>query len=776
MTLQTLRLQGVRTHNLQDVSLELPLGALICITGVSGSGKSSLAFDTLCQEARRRYFDVLRLTEGELPVVPPPPLKEASGLPPAVGLEQKIPRLNWRSTVGTFTGLLDFLRVLFAELGRLRCPRCGFETRPQPLFQVLEEVQSLPEGTKLYVLAPLPRPHPEALRYLVGEGFSRFLLDGQVVDLLEEPPPTEIHTASILVDRLVVQKGREGRLEEALRLASQLAGGVIKLHLLQRREDLVFTTAWRCPSCGEELPKLRPEHFSFNHPLGACPKCSGLGQVEEGLCPECQGQRLSSWGRAVTLAGKTLPALGQAPLEEFASWLEGLAFAGFEGQVLHGLRKEIQERLQPLLDLDLGYLSLFHPGPALSSGELQKVRLASLLGERLSGCLYVLDEPALALSPPEKERLLLLLRRLQAQGNTVIIVEHDPLLITSVDLVVELGPGAGSQGGKVLFVGPPEEMLRQPELPSGAFLAGKQRLQRQRRTTSSFVEFEGLRIPLGVLNVLCGPTGSGKTRWLQRFMAHHPEACLVTPAEGKGKESFVLSFIGAFKALREFLAQTKEARLLGLRPTHFSPFTSQGRCPGCKGKGQKTVEIPLLPPLKVVCEECQGTGLCREALKVKYRGYNLKEIFEMTVEEALPLLGRHPLIKERLSLLEEVGLGYLRLGQALTSLSGGERQRLRLARLLLAREAQLLLLDLPTLGLHLADVERLLQLFDRLLEGGKTIVVADNHPALVLLADHLFEMERGHVAWSGPVEEWLASRDYAKSYERYQTLVKSVRN
>ena len=767
-------LRGIQTHNLKNIDLEIPLGALVCITGVSGSGKSSLAFDTLGQEARRRYFEVLRRTETHLPPMPAPPVREAHGLPPAVVLEQKIPRLSWRSTVGTFTRVLDFLRVLFAELGRVVCPECGQKTRPLSFAHILEELQALPEGSKLFVLAPLKRPNQETLRYLLGEGFSRFLFDDQIFDLTEEAPPKDIKQAFVLIDRLVINERCWFRLEEALRLASQLAGGVVRIRLLEKK-DLIFTTEWRCPFCGKELDELSPEHFSFNHPLGACPKCKGLGKIEGEICPQCQGQRLSARASLVRLAGKTFSALGQSPLEELFSWLEELNFQGLEEKIFQGLKREIVERIKPLLDFGLGYLSLFHPGPLLSTGELQKIRIASLLGERLSGCLYVLDEPTLALPPEEKKHLLFFLRRLQAQGNTIVMVEHDPLLISAADFIVELGPGAGHQGGKIIFLGTPEELVRQTDTPTGAYLSGRQKIQRPERKIS--LKSTGReQIPDGALTVLCGPTGSGKSIFLQNLLKSHRNACLVTPAEGKGRESFVISFVGAFKALREFLAETKEARLLGLSPAHFSPFTQQGRCPGCKGKGKKSVKIPLLPPLDITCEECQGTGLTREALRVRYRGYNLYELLQMTVEEALPLLGKHPLLKARLSLLEEVGLGYLRLGQDIASLSGGERQRLRLIRFLISPQDRLLLFDLPTLGLHLADVARLLRLFDRLLEQGQTVVVADNHPVLVLLADHLIEIQKGETVWAGPPTKWLETRPFAKGYERYKSLVKRLKN
>ncbi len=765
-----IRLKGVRTHNLKDVNLEIPVGALVCLTGPSGSGKSSLAFDTLCVEARRRYFEVLRLSQEDLPHLAAPLVREAEGLPPAIGLEQRLPRLTPRSTVGTLTGILDFLRVLYAELGEVVCPQCQRAFRPQSRREILEEIARLPQGSKLYVLAPLKEPRPEAFRYLMGEGFSRFLFDDQVIDLLEEELPSAFKTAHVLVDRLVLKSESLFRLEEALRLAAELAGGVVQIKVLPEK-ILSFTLAWRCPGCGWETEELRPELFSYNHPSGACPHCQGLGEREGKVCAACKGRRLRPEVLRVRFQGKDLASLAGCPLEELNAFLAGLSFSGFKGRVFSGLYREIKHRLKPLLELGLGHLNLFRSGPSLASGELQRVRLAALFGERLSGCLYVLDEPTLALSPREKDLVLALLRRLQAQGNTVVVVEHDPLLVRAADLVVELGPGAGEAGGEVLFSGPPEELAKRADLPTGAFFSGQEKLTRPRKEPQGELEIKGIRLPKGVFIVLCGPSGAGKTRFLREIAERLPEAQLVAPAEPRGRDSLVISYVGAFKALRELLAATKEARLLGLKPAHFSPFSREGRCPHCGGTGEKEIRLPLLSPWRVKCEECQGTGLKREALKVRYRGYHPGEILALTVSEAKALLARHPLLKERLQLLEDVGLGYLRLGQSLRSLSGGERQRLSLARFLTGKKAPFLLLDLPSLGLHLRDLHFLLRLFDRLLAEGKTLVVADNHPALVLLADYLLVFSAGEVVYAGSPEEWLAHDPAARPFEPYLSLV-----
>ncbi len=769
-----IKLSGVKTHNLKDLSLSLPLGRLICITGPSGSGKSSLAFDTIYAEARRRYLKVLSLTEKEisLPFFPSV-LREASGLPPAVALEQKLPRLSPRSTVGSLTGILDFLRTLYAELGTRKCPACETLFEVYSPSQIIDELLPAEEGEKVYVLAPLWQPSEKAFSFLVAEGYQRFFIRNQVVDLTEEVLPADLSPAFVLVDRLILRKKDKSRLKEAFLLASSLSGGVISLYFLGTKKQISFSTGLRCPRCGKILEALGPEHFSYNHPAGACPSCEGLGEKEGKICPACEGDRLAPASRNVLLGGLTLPELSRKPLEETLTFLEKCAFKGIKQKIFEGLFLEIKARTEPILALGLGYLPLYHPAKALSLGELQRLRLSSLFGERLSGCLYIFDEPGLGLTPREKEKVLFLLQSLVNQGNTVLLVEHDPLFIKAADIVLELGPGAGEEGGELLFTGSAEELARHPELPTGGYLAGQKRLKRKKFLPKGELKVSEVRVPQGVLLVFCGVSGGGKSNFL-RVLSRSPQAVMVEPAPPSGKESIVVSFIGAFKGLREFLAATKEARTLGFKSSHFSLFTPHGRCPLCKGKKKHLIDVKPLPPLEVPCEECLGTGFRREVLKVRYRGYNVAELLELTVAEALRLFAPHPEISKRLKLLAEVGLGYLRLGQELSTLSGGERQRLQLARFLLSapKDKRILLFDTPSLGLHLGDVQLLLDLFDRLLGEGFTLVVAENHPGFVLLADELWEFEGGGVVWRGTPREWLKSpRPLATFYARYTSLV-----
>ncbi len=765
-------LRGIKTHNLKDLTLSLPKAALICFTGPSGSGKSSLAFDTLFVEARRRYLEALNFVERHfLPLPPAPPLEEARGLPPAIGLEQKLPVLSSRSTVGTISGIWNYLRILFAELGVRKCFSCNSYFEKTTLSQILEELLAH-DGAKIYLLAPLYSPTPAAMDYLQSQGFSRFWIDGQLFDFTEEERPPHFHEISILVDRLVLKKGIEPRLREGLKLATSLAGGVVQIYFLQDGEVKYFTTGERCPVCGKLYPPLEPEMFSYFHLLGACPQCQGFGEKDGKICPSCEGRRLKPESLAVSLGGKDFFSLSEMPLEDFFSHLQSLRFDGLKARIFEGLSKEIQLRVEALLSLDLHNLELNRLASHLSLGELQRLRLATLFAERLAGCLYILDEPSLGLSPQDKEKLLFLLRSLVEQGNTVLIVEHDPLFITASDEVLELGPGAGERGGKILFQGPPEELVKNPTLPTGAYLSGKEKLKRRPPTPKKSFEISNFMLSEGILVTICGPSGAGKTTILKR-LAREEAAFLVTPASSKGRDSIVISYIEAFRHLRELLASTKTARILGLKPASFSFYTSEGRCPVCRGAGKYEVRVKSLPPLTVRCEECLGRRFRPEVLQVTYRGYNVAEILELTVEEALHLFGQVPSLAEKLKFLGEVGLSYLRLGQELKTLSGGELQRLHLARLVFKKtKERVLLFDVPSLGLHLRDIQQLLDFFDRLLAEGFTVVVADNHPAFVLLADEIWEIKDGKIAFQGPPKQWLSQdTGFSRFYRKYLSLV-----
>lgn len=770
----------ITTHNLRIPELELPERALVVITGPSGSGKSSLAFDTLAVEGKRRYLLALSLTE-EVRVPSPPPVREAEGIPPAVALPQRIPPPNPRITLGTVTGVLEKLRRILAQIGEIPCPGCGKPIRIHTLSEVLARFEALPEGTRLLLTAPLHETSEKALSYLLGEGFNRFFINDRVYDLTEENPPSEILRAEVVVDRLIIKRTARMRLIEALRLAERLSGGPVVLRLLEGPPHFL-TLGPRCPHCLSPIPEMRPEDFSFNHPRGACPACGGIGEREGKTCPACKGLRLKREALEVRLLGDPLRDLLSLPLSAWPSYLaEKEKEAGPHRSHLRALKQALRPLLETLNRLGLGHLNLLSPFHRLSTGERKRVELSGLLSHQLSGVLFIFDEPGLGLSPQEKKTLLLFLRRLVLSGNTVLVVEHDPVFIREADLVVELGPGAGPEGGRLLFVGPPEELARRTDLPTGAFLSGKKRLRRNFRPERRPLELPGFpALWEGGLTVLCGASGSGKTLLLREMAARleaagHKTAFLSGELPGKTR-GMVASFLGVFDELRRLFAATPEARALGLSPAHFSPFSREGRCPYCHGEGKQKTGISGLLETETPCEECQGSGLKPEALKVTYRGLRFPEVLALSLSEALGLFSRIPAVAEKLSAALEKGLGYLRLGQDLRTLSGGEKLRLRLTRETLRRSgAEVLLLDLPSMGLHLADLERLLAVFEDLLRRGKTLVLAENQPLLALLSDEIWVVEKEGIVFSGSPREFLSQGPpISRQFEPYLSLVEGV--
>lgn len=881
------------------------------ITGVSGSGKSSLAFDTIFAEGQRRYVESLsQYARQFLPQVEKPDVDAIEGLSPAIAIDQKTAVANPRSTVGTVTEIYDYLRLLFSSIGVPHCPSCGREVRAQSVGQMVDRLLSWKEGTRVILLAPLALGRKgsfrEELEGLARQGFVRARIDGELVELGPSLPRLERqrrHRIEIVVDRVVVRPGSERRLSESLEVAVRIGKGLVVVAPEGGLEE-IWSQHHACVECGTGIPELSPRLFSFNSPLGACPSCDGLGAVWrvdparlvvdparslldgalvgspeslgfgrgrelqaraqelgipldrpwrllpssvqekvlwgssstqgseshrgfEGLasrlerqfresdsklerrsleqflvreaCPACHGKRLRAEARSVTVQGWSIDALAGLPLEELRRVLLTLELSNRERQVAGKVLEALQERLRFLIEVGVGYLTLDRPANSLSGGESQRLRLATQVGSELTGVLYVLDEPSIGLHPRDQERLLRTLERLRESGNTVLVVEHDEATIRAADWVIDLGPGAGRHGGKVIAAGPPRKILRDRRSLTGQYLRGE-RLVRPERALRRSGQGQVLRvvgarqhnlknltveIPLGCLVAVTGVSGSGKSSLVEdvigRALARHYHGAKEPPGDfdrleglesidkvvlvdqspiGRSPRSNPATYTGCFDHIRRLLAMTSAARARGFSPSRFSFNVPGGRCETCRGEGQIKVAMHLLPDLWVPCEDCGGKRYQRETLEVRYQDRNIADILELTVEQALEVFRRIPPLERMLQTLVEVGLGYLHLGQPATQLSGGEAQRVKLATEL-ARRSQgrtLYLLDEPTTGLHFEDVSRLLELLDRLVDRGDTVLVVEHHLDVIAAADWVIDLgpeggnAGGYLVATGPPE------------------------
>ncbi|MCG2828447.1 excinuclease ABC subunit UvrA [Methanothermobacter sp. K4] len=930
-------IKGAREHNLQNIDLELPRDKFIVITGISGSGKSSLAFDTIYAEGQRRYVESLSAYARQfLGQMKKPEVDYIEGLSPAISIDQKTTRVNPRSTVGTITEIYDYLRLLFARIGKPHCYLCGREIEQQTSTQIVDRIMENDEGTRIIILAPVVRDrkgeHQRVFERLREQGFVRVRVDGEIRDLDEEfnLDRNRKHSVDVVVDRLAVRKDTEfrKRLADSVETALEMGEGTLRVLYHETGNERVYSEHFACPDCGINFEEISPRMFSFNSPHGACPECNGLGSkleidpdlvvpypersINEGAivpwsrsgkrdnyyhqmlravaehygfsldtpfgeldeehrravlygtdekiqfvfqrknrtyrvnrrfegviprmeriymetksnymrtyigkfmsnhaCPVCKGSRLRPESLSVTVGGKSIHDVVEMSVSEAHSFFEGLELTGREEYIAREILKEIRERLRFLIDVGLDYLTLSRSSGTLSGGEAQRIRLATQIGSGLVGVLYILDEPSIGLHQRDNMRLIETLKRLRDLGNTLIVVEHDEETILSADHVVDIGPGAGEHGGHVVAEGTPEEIMEDPASLTGAYLSGRETIpvpEFRRRPAGKYLTVRGarannlkdidVRIPLGVFTCITGVSGSGKSTLVNEILyrgvyerLHHKhmnagehndieglehidKVVMIDQSPiGRTPRSNPATYTGVFTHIRELFAQTPEAKKRGYRPGRFSFNVKGGRCEACSGDGIIKIEMHFLADVYVPCEVCRGRRYNEETLEVRYRGKNIAEVLDMTVEEALEFFESIPQVRKKLQTLYDVGLGYIKLGQPATTLSGGEAQRVKLAKELGRKSTgkTLYILDEPTTGLHFDDIRKLLNVLGRLVDAGNTAVVIEHNLDVIKSADHIIDLgpeggdRGGLVVAEGTPEEVAASGTHTGRFLR----------
>ena len=897
--------KGARANNLKNIDVTIPRDKLVVMTGLSGSGKSSLAFDTIYAEGQRRYVESLssyaRMFLGQMDK---PDVDYIEGLSPAISIDQKTTSKNPRSTVGTVTEIYDYLRLLWARAGTPHCPKCGKEIRQQTIDQIIDQVLSLPQGTRIQVMAPVIRgkkgEHAKVFESAKRSGYVRARVDGNLYELDEEFKLEKNikHHIDIIVDRLIIRPDIQQRLTDSVETASALAGGLVVINLLREEQDLMFSQNYACEDCGISIEELTPRMFSFNNPFGACPTCTGLGsqmkvdpmlvvpdgsksilegaiqasgwgnirsdgisrmyfdalskkyhfslntpweeltdevksiilygtkgeklelhydqprgkgtlyQPFEGICnnierrfhetqsdaskkeleemmsecpcPTCKGKRLRKESLAVTVGDLDIDAFTRKSVADELAWVEQLQLTEQQRLIADRILKEIRARLNFLQSVGLGYLTLSRSAGTLSGGESQRIRLATQIGSSLMGVLYILDEPSIGLHQRDNDKLLATLRELRDLGNTLLVVEHDEDTMRAADYLIDIGPGAGVHGGEVVACGTPAEVMENPASLTGQYLSGKRKIPvpAQRRSGNGNVlrvigaaennlRDVDVEFPLGTLTVVTGVSGSGKSSLINEVLFKRLGAQLmrmkVRPGKckaiegieyldkvvdidqspiGRTPRSNPATYTGLFNDIRDLFASTQEAKSRGYGPGRFSFNVRGGRCEACSGDGVLKIEMHFLPDIFVPCEVCKGQRYNRETLEVRYKGKNIAEVLDMTVDEAVEFFAPLPKLRNKLETLRDVGLGYVKLGQPSTELSGGEAQRVKLATELskIATGKTIYILDEPTTGLHADDVRRLLEVLQQLVEKGNTVVVIEHNLDVIKCADHIIDL------------------------------------
>ena len=901
----TILVKGARENNLKNVDIEIPRDALCVFTGLSGSGKSSLAFDTIYAEGRRRYVESLSAYVRQfLGQMDKPDVDLIEGLSPAISIDQKTTSKNPRSTVGTVTEIYDYLRLLWARVGTPHCPKCGREIRRQTIDQIVDKVLAMPEGTRFQVLAPIVRgkkgEHVKLLEDARRSGFARVRVDGIQYDLSEEISleKNKKHSIELVVDRLVLRGDITRRLTDSVETALSHAGGLVVIQCPDTGEETLFSRNYACEDCGVSMPELSPRMFSFNNPMGACPECTGLGyrlkvdpsliipdpelsiydggiqasgwgnikndsisrmyfealalkyhfslhspiktlpesvmqvilygtggeklqlhyergngrgtleQAFEGIipnierrvretqsdamrkeleeymttspCPHCHGDRLSDISRAVTVGGLSITQFCDLSVTHELEFLDGLKLEGSQAVIADQILREIRSRLGFLRSVGLQYLTLSRSAGTLSGGEAQRIRLATQIGSSLMGVLYILDEPSIGLHQRDNDRLLETLRRLRDLGNTLIVVEHDEDTIRAADYIVDVGPGAGIHGGRIVASGSLQDIIDAPESLTGQYLSGKRRIPvpaQRRKGNGQFLkvfdccennlDHMDVSIPLGTFTCVTGVSGSGKSSLVNEIISKKLSAALnharVRPGRhghfegisaldkvinidqspiGRTPRSNPATYTGLFADIRDLFASTADAKARGYSSGRFSFNVRGGRCEACCGDGLVKIEMHFLPDVYVPCDVCRGKRYNRETLEVLYRGKSISDVLDMTADEALDFFENLPRIREKVSTLVEVGLGYIKLGQSSTTLSGGEAQRVKLSTELSRRSTgrTMYILDEPTTGLHMYDVHKLLEVLQKLVDAGNTVLVIEHNLDVIKTADHIIDL------------------------------------
>ncbi len=808
---ESIRVRGARTHNLQGLNLDLPRGRLTVLTGVSGSGKSSLAFDTLYAEGRRRYLETLPgEARARFDRLARPDVDAIDGLPPTLCVSQQTTAARPRSTLATVTEIHDHLRLLYARLGVPHCPLCGTRVHRHTLAEIVRSTLDQEQGRRIYILAPLvrdqPGPHREVFQHIRQGGFLRARVDGVLLEIRDTPKlnAKEPHTIEMVVDRLVLRPNIGERLHESLRTAVTHGDGRVVITDVDTGDwrDLPYTTRLECPRDGTVVPDLEPRLFNFNDPHGACPRCTGLGvltaeaapgpgdeeaEAEAGatgeVCPDCGGARLNAFARAVQFEGRGIHELTALPIDDAAAWFAAREATPTTDRVRQMLLGEIAQRLRFLQEVGLGYPTLDRPAPTLSGGEAQRARLATHLGGGLLGVCYVLDEPTMGLHPRDTERLIAALRALQARGNTLIVVEHDEAVIRAADHLVDIGPGAGKAGGRLLAAGSVAEVVANPASVTAPYLRHERKevpVLSSAAAPAQWLTVRGARhhnlknidvaFPISRWTCLTGVSGSGKSSLARDVLCYaaRRHLGLVAPPPGahdtiEGLEHFdrvievdqkplgrsprscPATYTGLFDEVRKVFAATRLAKVRGYKANRFSFNVRGGRCEECQGQGSLRVAMQFLPELTVPCPVCQGKRFSRATLEVLYRGRSIADVLAMPIGEAADFFTNVPALRRGLETLRDVGLGYVPLGQPANTLSGGEAQRVKLAAELGRPETgrTLFLLDEPTTGLHFADVANLARVLRRLVDAGNTLVVIEHHPGLIVAADWVIDLGPG---------------------------------